>query len=60
VRSVGPWAVLYYVPGGGGWIGESAIVHDAHPFILQIHASSFGARQAGRNGAAFLSVACCR
>jgi hypothetical protein len=39
--SVCPWAVLEYFP--GGWVGELHMVHDAHLFILQFHASSFGA-----------------
>jgi hypothetical protein len=33
--------VLNYFP--RGQVGESCVVYDAHLFILQIHASSFGA-----------------
>jgi hypothetical protein len=32
--------VLDYVP--KGWVGELCMVCDAHLFVLQIHASSFG------------------
>jgi hypothetical protein len=32
--------VLDYVP--WEWVGESLVVCDAHQFILQIHASTFG------------------
>jgi hypothetical protein len=39
-NSIGPGAVLYYVP--MGWLGESRIVHVAHLFILWFYASSFG------------------
>jgi hypothetical protein len=37
--------VLDYVP--GRWIRESQVVHDAQLFVLQIHASRFGAGQGG-------------
>jgi hypothetical protein len=45
--------VLDYVP--GGWAGESHVVHDVHLFILQVHASSFGADRLGEM-APFFSV----
>jgi hypothetical protein len=32
-----PGAVLDYGP--GGWVKKLHMVHDAHPFILQIHTS---------------------
>jgi hypothetical protein len=35
--------VLDYIP--GDWVGESHVVHDASLFVLQIHASCFGAGQ---------------
>jgi hypothetical protein len=37
--SVCPGATLDYVP--RGWVRESWVVHDAHLFVLQIHASNF-------------------
>jgi hypothetical protein len=38
--SVFPQAALDYV--SRGWVGESHVMCDAHLFVLQIHASSFG------------------
>jgi hypothetical protein len=43
--SVCPGASLDYVP--GGWVGKFHEMHDAHPLVQQIHASSFGATQWG-------------
>jgi hypothetical protein len=34
-----PGAAWIMLP--GGWLGESLVVHDAHLFVLQIHAHSF-------------------
>jgi hypothetical protein len=34
-------AVLDYFP--GGCVGKLCVVHDAHMFVLQFHAGSFGA-----------------
>jgi hypothetical protein len=40
-----------------GWAGELCVVHDAHLFILQFHASSIGASWRGEI-LLFISVWC--
>jgi hypothetical protein len=50
-----PEDALDYVP--KWWVGELHVVHDAHLFILQIHACSFGTIEEGEM-ALLLSMWC--
>jgi hypothetical protein len=45
--SVHPGAELNYFPGVGRWVGEQHMVLDAHLYLLQFNAGSFGASYQG-------------